>query len=115
MRDGTRTTSATGNDGAVERSKKTKRSFAMKKKKVKDSYYTPFKMSGQIYKDKFLSGYISFVPRKKRKSARTKEIMPEVFVDFDKNGNVIGVEILRLKDLQPAIKKALKLAAKANK
>ncbi|MEK6946047.1 MAG: DUF2283 domain-containing protein [Nanoarchaeota archaeon] len=50
-----------------------------------------------------------YITLKKDKVARTKEIDENTILDFDKDGQVIGVEILFVKERNPDILKELKI------
>ncbi len=54
-----------------------------------------------IKKDKFLD--VAYVQLKKGSVSRTIEIKPGILVDIDKNGEVIGIEVLSLKKLSPQL------------
>ena len=83
--------------GKKKRKKKNKKN----KKKDFDMRYMEFVLKGWLCNNKFMAGYIHI--NEKRKFKYTKEIFPEVVVDFDKKDRPIGVEILNLKSLDKAL------------
>ena len=48
---------------------------------------------------------VAYVKLKKGKVARTFEANPGILFDFDKNGEVLGIEVLSIQKLAPAIAK----------
>jgi len=52
------------------------------------------------YDSKADAAYI-YLTEKKSKVAETKELSDEVFVDYDKDGRPLGIEIIGVKDRVP--------------
>ena len=50
-----------------------------------------------------------YITLRKDKAARTKEIDENTIIDFDKNGQIIGIEILFVKERNPHILKELQV------
>lgn len=56
----------------------------------------------KVTKDKKL--HVDYVQLKTGKVTRTVEFSPGLLVDFDKHGNVLGLEVLSLSKLAPVLK-----------
>ena len=58
-------------------------------------------MAIKIQRDKKLDvGYVTF---RKGRVSETIEIRPGILIDLDKTGDVLGIEVLSLKKLAPAL------------
>lgn len=57
----------------------------------------PIKTNNKItlsYSDISGRKIVSYVRFSSRKSKKTEEVLPGMFVDFDRSGNVVGIEML---------------------
>ena len=48
---------------------------------------------------------VAYVKLKRGRVAKTVELKPGILFDFDKNGEVLGIELLSIQKLAPAIAK----------
>jgi uncharacterized protein YuzE len=63
-------------------------------------------MAVKVTKDRKLD--VGYVQLRKGKVNRTLELRPGILVDLDKNGDVLGIEVLSLKALAPALSSSSK-------
>jgi uncharacterized protein YuzE len=62
----------------------------------------------RVKKDEKLD--IAYIQLRKGRVARTNEMSPGLLFDFDKKGNLVGIEVLSLTKLAPALAKTKKAA-----
>jgi len=61
------------------------------------------------------AAYVYLVGKRRRQVARTVECTKSIYLDLDKNGRVIGVELIGLKLLHPALGPVLDITAKSRR
>ena len=53
---------------------------------------------------------VAYIQLRKGKITETLELRPGILFDFDKNGEVVGIEVMSLEKLAPMIEKSKKKA-----